>query len=98
MSHDLHRLRRKPIESYFSHQGVTQLQPLLRSLSTKLVSRLQALGGPSTVVRLDHAFTAFSGDVIGKVCCDSYGFGDLLEDEAFSAWLYVRHVVDYRAS
>jgi hypothetical protein len=44
------------------------LQPLLAETVRKFEDRLQALKNTGKVVRLDHAFFALSGDVVGKLC------------------------------
>lgn len=82
MDHDLHRRRRKPLEPFFSRLGVVRLQPILAQVVANLVSRFEALKGTHSVVRLDHAFTAFSGDVICKICCVEHD--DLLQDPNFA--------------
>ena len=69
-SHDLHRRRRKPLEPFFSRLGVTRLWPILAEVVEKFAGRLEALKGTESVVRLDHACSAFSGDVIGQICWD----------------------------
>ena len=43
ISHDLHRRRRKPLESYFSRMGVTRLEPTLAELLEKLTRCLENL-------------------------------------------------------
>lgn len=69
--HDLHRQRRKPLEPFFSRLGITRLEPTIAEVVGKLVGRFEALKGTRTVIRLDHAFTAFSGDIIGELCCEN---------------------------
>lgn len=69
-SHDLHRRRRKPLEPFFSRLGVTRLWPILAEVVEKFAGRLEALEGTGSVVRLDHACSAFAGDVIGQICWD----------------------------
>lgn len=69
--HDLHRKRRKPLDPYFSRSGVTKLEPTVAELCEKLiVGRFESFKGTGKVVRLDHAFTAFAGDVISRLCID----------------------------
>ncbi|GAB7349557.1 hypothetical protein MBLNU459_g0253t3 [Dothideomycetes sp. NU459] len=71
IGHDLHRKRRKPLDPYFSKLGVTKLEPMVAELCEKLVvGRFKGFKGTGKVVRLDHAFTAFSGDVINRLCID----------------------------
>lgn len=86
IGHDLHRKRRKPLDPYFSRQGVQRLEPMVHDLTEKLVvGRFEALKGTSEVVRLDHAFTAFSGDVISRICVDDPP--NLVDDPEFApAW------------
>lgn len=49
---------------------------------SKLVGRFEKLKGTETVVRLDHVFAAFSGDIVGNLCCvERVNF---LDDENFS--------------
>ncbi|KAF4979002.1 hypothetical protein F66182_17311, partial [Fusarium sp. NRRL 66182] len=66
--HDLHRRRRKPLEPFFSRSGILRLQPLLAETIEKLDSRFIQANGTGSVIRLDHAFFAMSGDVVGKLC------------------------------
>ena len=49
--------------------------------------RIQSLKGSNRVIRLDHVFSAFSGDVIGKICCESPP--DFIDDPDFAPhWYY----------
>lgn len=66
--HDLHRRRRKPLEPFFSRSGILRLQPLLAETIEKLDSRFIQAKGTGSVIRIDHAFFAMSGDVVGKLC------------------------------
>ena len=36
-----------------------------------LNARLDTLRGSKSVIRLDHVFSAFAGDVIGRICCET---------------------------
>lgn len=53
----------------------------------KFAGRLEDLKGTSSVIRLDHACSAFSGDVIGQICFED---GEkFLDDPNFAPeWLY----------
>lgn len=55
---------------------------MLAAVVTKLLGRFEALKGKGAVIRLDHAFFAFSGDVIRRVCCDVQE--DFLDDPNFA--------------
>jgi cytochrome P450 len=84
-SHELHRKRRKPVEPYFSRNGVTKLEPLINKIVDKLISRFESFNGTGRIVRLDHAMLAFSGDIIGHVCVENPA--GLVDDEDFApAW------------
>ncbi|GFF32208.1 trichodiene oxygenase [Aspergillus udagawae] len=86
--HDLHRKRRKPLDPYFSRLGVSRLEPMLGELTEKLiVNRFESFKGTGKVVRLDHAFTAYSGDVINRLCMDDPP-DVLVNDPEFSPWWY----------
>ncbi|KAH7048410.1 cytochrome P450 family protein [Macrophomina phaseolina] len=90
--HDLHRRRRKPLEPFFSRLGVTKMEPMLHDLAKKLDKRLSELSGTGRVIRLDHAFFAFSGDVITRICTDDAP--DFLDDPNFASnWFELVHGV-----
>ena len=59
---------------------------MLVQVIEKLVGRLEALKGTNTVIRLDHVFSAFSGDVIGRICCEDKE--DFLDDPNFAPEWY----------
>ncbi|KAI0517899.1 putative benzoate 4-monooxygenase cytochrome P450 [Xylaria bambusicola] len=69
ISHELHQQRRKPIESFFSRQGVTRVESVIHNEIRVLDDKLKDAKGSGTLVRLDHAFTSFSGDIIGELAC-----------------------------
>lgn len=55
---------------------------MINQVVANLVSRIEALKGTQSVIRLDHAFTAFSGDVISKICYEEHD--DFLQDPKFA--------------
>lgn len=86
-AHELHRKRRKPLDPYFSRNGVTKLEPMVADLVERLiVGRFDALKGTGKVVRLDHAFTAFSGDVISRLCIEDPP--NLVDNPEFAPWWF----------
>ncbi|KAK3695836.1 cytochrome P450 [Podospora appendiculata] len=94
--HDLHRRRRKPLEPFFSRMGVARLQPMLAEVALHLETRIRDLKGTHTVIRLDHAFSAFSGDIIGRICLNSTDEtgGRFLDDPDFAPeWYNVIHAI-----
>ncbi|RWA09439.1 hypothetical protein EKO27_g5656 [Xylaria grammica] len=81
--HDLHRRRRKPLEPFFSRLGVTRLEPMVAEVCEKLVvKRFENFKGTGKIVRLDHAFLAFAGDVVGRICMDNPR--NLVDDPEFA--------------
>jgi cytochrome P450 len=86
VDHDLHRKRRKPLEPFFSRLGISRLEPKIAEVVEKLDNRLKALEGTNTVIRLDHAFSSFSGDVIRKICWEDER--EFLDDPNFSPEWY----------
>ncbi|RYC55702.1 hypothetical protein CHU98_g10505 [Xylaria longipes] len=93
VDHDLHRARRKPLEPYFSRMGVSRLQSMLAEVA--LETRLRQYAGTSKIVRLDHAFTAYTGDIIGRMCLDTDDPSDkFLNRDDFSAdWFWVMQMI-----
>ncbi|KAF9889738.1 hypothetical protein FE257_007044 [Aspergillus nanangensis] len=70
-NHELHRRRRKPLEPFFSRMGIDKMEPMIIEEAKLLNDRLTGLKGSGNIIRLDHVFSAFAGDVIGRICCES---------------------------
>nr|APY21860.1 FmsC [Fusarium equiseti] len=81
--HDLHRKRRKPIEPYFSRNGVLKLEQLINERVEKLFNKFHELSGTGVVARLDYAFEAFTGDVMQHICIEKPE--SLLNSDDFSS-------------
>jgi hypothetical protein len=62
--HELHQLRRRPLDSFFSRQGITRTEEIVHSKARVLDQRLCALKHTGSVVRLDQAYSACVGDII----------------------------------
>ncbi|KAL8867264.1 MAG: hypothetical protein Q9174_005775 [Haloplaca sp. 1 TL-2023] len=80
--HDLHRQRRRHLDSFFSRQGINRTEDMVANAARQLAERLQALEGSGTVVKLDDVFSALTGDIIANVACGANP--GLLEDANFS--------------
>jgi cytochrome P450 len=91
--HGLHRMRRKPLEPFFSRAGVQRLHTMLGAITLKLEERLKSLTGTGKVVHLDHVFNAFSGDVISQIFLgSSSNTAGFLDDPEFSpGWYALRN-------
>lgn len=66
VSHELHRIRRGVLAPFFSKSSVQQLQPVVRSIVDKMISRLQALRGSGTNVNLIDLYACLTGDIISQ--------------------------------
>ncbi|XDG03563.1 hypothetical protein ABKA04_003178 [Annulohypoxylon sp. FPYF3050] len=80
--HDLHRIRRKALEPFFSKLGIHRLLPVIAEVALHLESRLREFSGTNKVIRLDHAFSAYAGDVVGRMCLDTKDRRDRFLNEA----------------
>lgn len=64
-NHDLHRLRRAALNPMFSRRQINEgFQPVIRGKVEKLCTKLAENCVEDHIVRLDRAYSAFSGDVI----------------------------------
>lgn len=62
---------------------------MVTEVALKLEDRLKNLAGTGTVIRLDHAFSAFSADIIGRICLGSKNTIEFLDDPDFAPDWYV---------
>lgn len=70
LSHELHRIRRGKLASFFSKSSVQQLEPTVQSVVEKLVSHLQAVRGSGTNVNVIDLYSCLTSDIISQ-----YAFG-----------------------
>ncbi|KAI1394186.1 putative cytochrome P450 [Hypoxylon trugodes] len=68
-SHELHQLRRKAVESFFSRQSVSRMESRILDEATKLDDKLRLLAGTNTIVQLDHAYACVTGDLAALFAC-----------------------------
>jgi hypothetical protein len=74
--------------------GIQKLQPMLGAVAIRLDERLSKLSGTRKVIRLDHAFSAFSGDIIGRICLGSKNKNEFLDDPEFAPHWFVRRIIN----
>ncbi|POS72678.1 cytochrome P450 [Diaporthe helianthi] len=93
--HDLHRVRRKHLEPFFSRQGITRIEGRIAELVKKMDDRLVGLKCTGSVLSIDVVLCALTGDVIGQVSSGMQA--GLLDDPDFTpAWQEGPHdQVDY---
>ncbi|KAL1990476.1 hypothetical protein VTN49DRAFT_6315 [Thermomyces lanuginosus] len=85
ISHEHHRMRRAPLNNYFSKRSVVRLEPLIQENIGKLLRRFEKARETGTIIRLDGAFTALTMDIISHY---SYGksYRYLDEDDFHIEW------------
>lgn len=81
IDHDLHRVRRAPLATFFSKQAVTQLEPFIRAKVSQLVKKLKSVHAAGSVVSTMDVYGSLTTDIISHY---AYGeaFGYLDGDEA----------------
>ncbi|KAI1128167.1 cytochrome P450 [Nemania abortiva] len=84
--HDLHRSRRKHLEPFFSRQGITRVESIIAGEAWKLDARLLGLSGSGSIIHMDHALAAMTGDIIGYISCGMEP--GLIQDPEFSPSWY----------
>ena len=82
--HELHRTRRAALSPFFSKLSVQRLESTVQDVVEKLVTRIDALKGTSTVVNLVDAFAAMTGDVIYQYAFDKCH--NFVDDPDFAPW------------
>ncbi len=68
--HNLHRIRRAPLNRFFSKQSVTRLEPLIQHTVDTLCSRLREFQGTGKPLTISLAYACFTNDVVTE-----YAFG-----------------------
>ncbi|MCJ1312098.1 hypothetical protein MMC25_005772 [Agyrium rufum] len=66
--HDLHRIRRTPLNKHFSKKSIDELQPWIRSTVEKLSGRLLDAIHTERLVNLKYAYAAVNRDIIEEYC------------------------------
>ncbi|KAH7319018.1 cytochrome P450 [Rhexocercosporidium sp. MPI-PUGE-AT-0058] len=81
--HDLHRVRRKAQQGYFTREAVASFDEQLLKICNKLKSRLEEFKGTDQPVNLSNAFRSLATDVVTEYCFHkSY---NLLDESEFAA-------------
>ena len=62
--HELHRIRRKAQQSYFSQESVAQFDPILDKTVGKLCKRLERIKGTGEPANLANAYRSLATDVV----------------------------------
>ncbi|KAI9694165.1 MAG: hypothetical protein M1822_003436 [Bathelium mastoideum] len=78
--HDLHRIRRAPLNKHFSKKSVSDLQPGILSSIKKLCERLERASDEGKTVNLKYAYAAVARDIIDEYCFSRPTDSVLMED------------------
>jgi len=63
---------------------------MVADVARRFVRRLESYQGTDQVIRLDHAYVALAGDVVGKICFESHF--NLVEEPNFGVeWYNLLH-------
>ncbi|KAJ4362065.1 hypothetical protein N0V83_011007 [Neocucurbitaria cava] len=77
VDHDLHRLRRIPLQKFFSRAMIARLEPDIQVLVQKLCNKLLAQSGDDEAFDITMAYSCFTSDAIsGYSFGESFGFLD----------------------
>lgn len=77
LEHDQHRIRRAPLNPFFSKQKISALEPVIQEQVDKLVKRIEGFASSGAVLPIGTAYSAFALDVITEYALEkSYGFLD----------------------
>ncbi|KAF7712040.1 Cytochrome P450 monooxygenase [Penicillium ucsense] len=82
VDHRRHRIRRQPMNPFFSQQRIRSLEPMLRAMVDKLCDGMRAWIQRQAPLHLYHAYNAFTTDVVvGYTMGESFHY---LDDPDFS--------------
>jgi cytochrome P450 len=83
--HNLHRLRRSALNSFFSKRSITRVEPLIVDKIEQLCQRFEGVIETKEVIRLDAAYMALTMDIITHYAYgQSYNY--LAEDDFKLSW------------
>ncbi|GME42310.1 cytochrome p450 [Neofusicoccum parvum] len=87
LTHELHRMRRAPVQRLFSRPMVVKLEPLIKQNIIKLANNIETtFAGKGRPLSLPDSISCFATDVITEYCFGrSYGF---LDDPTMQKSLY----------
>lgn len=80
VTHELHRIRRTPLNHHFSKRSVGKLQPWIVSSIEKLCGRFEDAMKSGEILNLKYAYAALSHDIIYQYCFSRTLDSVLLQD------------------
>jgi cytochrome P450 len=77
LDHDLHRVRRAPLNGFFSKQAISRFEPTVQSKVERVVEKLKRACVQGAVLRAQDVYGALTTDVISHYAYgESFGFLD----------------------
>jgi cytochrome P450 len=64
--YDLHRMRRKPENAFFSKRSIVALESAIYDHVERLCNRLEELKWKKSPLTINHAMFCFTGDVVSE--------------------------------
>ncbi|KAK4203434.1 cytochrome P450 [Triangularia verruculosa] len=77
-SHELHRLRRKPLGTFFSQKNIDNMEPAIWQVSQRIRIKLQTFRGSESVANMNDLFTAVSADLVAALAFDEVALNNRL--------------------
>ena len=68
MEHDLHRIRRSAVNTFFSKRSVSELVPFVQVIIEKVCTRLEAASIIKDDINLKYCFGALTLDIMNEYC------------------------------
>ena len=85
LHHKQHRMRREPLQPFFSRRSILSLEPLITAKVDRLSERLTEYYQAKRPINLSTAFVALTVDIISQ-CCYADSFDYLEVDDFAPAW------------
>ncbi|KAF2688865.1 cytochrome P450 [Lentithecium fluviatile CBS 122367] len=98
IDHDHHRIRRQPLNSFFSKQAIMRIESIIQSKVDKVIEKLKGAYAQGTLLETQDVFGALTTDVISHYSYgESFGFldhpgfkNDYLRD--VSGFFFAQHI------
>ncbi|KAF2727332.1 cytochrome P450 [Polyplosphaeria fusca] len=90
IDHDLHKMRRNAVSSFFSKRSIQALEPMVYDTTRRLIKRLKEDGAKGKVIPLNAAWAALAMDTISTYCFGE-GVGSIEREQYGQEWVDIIH-------
>lgn len=66
--HELHRMRRAPLNAFFSKASIRRLEPMIRDIVVRLLNRMNLCGKSGEIMSMNLVYKALTADIITRYC------------------------------